>query len=283
MVKQSIYLTGGAFGMIYQMGALSAAKSEISDKPKYIFYGCSAGALTAVMTLLGYSDEFLLQIYNDISERALDKINQNPYSYDTYNLTPHNFQVFEQINRDYPHAYRILTRKKLHIGVTMETGFQWFKRFRSNNDLFNILLCSFHVPFLCSYNALIRGVRCIDGGFGCQMEQHLPPNTLVICPKHTESSKFDVLNGEMTVKACVIPCPLEERMFYYKQGFDAMNQYMKSGKANKSTTVKIDEVIVPNSVWWALRRLQPKDTVYTLSNIFHNQTFYTFAHLKCAK
>ena len=188
-----IYLTGGAFGMIYQMGALSTAKSAAKDK--YIFYGCSAGALTTVMTLIGYSDEDFLQIYKNISERALDKMDNEPYSYDTYNLTQKYLEVFELIQNDHPDAYKILTRKKqLHIGVTMETGFRWFKRFRSNEELFNCLLCSFHVPFLCSYNATINGVKCIDGGFGCVIEKHLPSKTLIICPKHTDSSKFDVLH-----------------------------------------------------------------------------------------
>ena len=271
MVKQ-IYLTGGAFGMIYQMGALSAAKSaSLEDKHKYIFYGCSAGALTAALTLLGYSDKAFLQLYNDISERALDKISKEPYKYDTYNLTPHHFQVFEQINRDYPDAYRILTRKKLHIGVTMETGgFRWFKRFRSNKELFHILLCSYHVPFLCSYNAAIDGVNCIDGGFGCDIDTDLPRNTLIICPKHVESSNFDVLNGEMTVKACITPSPLEERMKYYKQGRRDMKLYLTRGESTKSTIKNIDESIVPIRFWWLLRRLQPDDRINIL---FCNQTF----------
>jgi nitrite reductase/ring-hydroxylating ferredoxin subunit len=225
------------------------------------------------MTLLGYSDEAFLQIYHDISERALDKISNEPYKYDTYNLTPHHFQVFEQINRDYPDAYKILTKKKLHIGVTMETGFRWFKRFRSNNDLFNCLLCSFHVPFLCSYNAMIDGVRCIDGGFGCDIDKHLPPKTLIICPRHLESNRFDVLNGEMTVKACATPSSLEERLECYKQGYDDMSLYMKTGKCATTTTGKIDEAIVPNYVWWALRTLQPDDSANVLSNIIRNQTF----------
>lgn len=261
----AIYLTGGAFGMIYQMGALSAAKSAAKDTNEYIFYGCSAGALTAAMTLLGYSDEAFLQIYNDISNRALEKISKEPYKYDAYNLTPYHIEVFEQINKDYPDAYRILTRKKLHIGVTLETGFRWFKRFRSNEELFNILLCSFHVPFLCSYNAMINGVKCIDGGFGCDIDKHLPPDTLVICPRHAESVRFDVLNGEMPVKFCATPPPPKERMFYYNQGIDAMNQYVKTGKSSKSTTVKMDESFIPNAVWWFLRRLQPEDKINVLS------------------
>jgi hypothetical protein len=260
-VKYRIYFTGGAFGMIYQMGALSA----LSDKSKYIFYGCSAGALTAVMTLLGYTDKEMLDIYDDISKRALDKINKEPYKYETYNLTPHHFIVFERINNDYPDAYKILTKKKLHIGVTLKIGFRWFKRFNSNNELFNILLCSFHVPFLCSYNAAIDGVQCLDGGFGCDIDKHLPPNTLIICPKHTESIRFDVLNGEMPVKFCATPPPPKERMYFYNQGKKDMQRYRKTGKSTKTNTNNIDETIVPLQVWWLLRKLQPNDTINVLS------------------
>lgn len=252
-----IYLTGGAFGMIYQMGALSAAKS--AAKNKYIFYGCSAGALTAVMTLLGYSDKEMLQIYHDISDRALDKIKTHPFSYNTYNLTPHHFEVFDKVHKDHPDAYKKLTRK-MYIGVTLETGFKWFRKFRSNKELFNILLCSFHVPFLCSYNATINGVKCIDGGFGFNAEKHLPSDTLIICPKYTES-KY-VLNGEMPLKACATPSSLQDRMEYYNKGYDDMNQYLKRGTFTKKN--KIDESIVPESVWWLLRKFQLDDTNYVL-------------------
>jgi hypothetical protein len=261
---KKIYLTGGAFGMIYQMGALSAAK----DKSKYIFYGCSAGALTAVMILLGYTDDAMLKIYDDISNKALEKISKEPYNYDTYNLTPKHFEVFALINKDCPDAYRILTKKKLHVGVTMETGFRWFKRFRSNEELFNILLCSFHVPILCSYNAVIDGVQCLDGGFGCDIDIHLPRNTVVICPKHTESNRFDVLNGEMPVKFCATPPPPKERMYYYNQGSKDMISYIKNGKCSQTTTTNIDETIIPNNVWWFFRRLQPDDTINALSKLF---------------
>jgi hypothetical protein len=210
----------------------------------------------------------MLQIYTDISERAFDKINSNPFSYNAYNLTPHHFEVFKKIHKDYPDAYKILTTKKIHIGVTMETGFRWFKRFRTNKELFNILLCSFHVPFLCSYNACIRGVNCIDGGFGCDIEKHLPSDTLIICPKHIESNRFDVLNGEIPIKFCVTPPPQKERDYYYKQGYKDINQYMKQGKSSKTKNVNtIDESIVANSVWWLLRRLQKDDTNYVLSSI----------------
>ena len=152
----------------------------------------------------------------------------------------------------------------------METGFRWFKRFRSNEELFNILLCSFHVPLLCSYNATINGVKCIDGGFGCQIDKHLPSRTLIICPKHTDSSKFDVLNGDMPVKFCATPPPPRERIQYYTKGYKDMRRYIQTGKCSKSCHGKIDESIVPNSVWWLLRRLQPDDTINILTNITRN-------------
>ena len=260
---KNIYLTGGAFGMIYQMGALRGLNIK-----KYIFYGCSAGALTAVMILLGYTDDEILDIYNDISVRALEKMRLKPYEYDTYNLTTHHFEVFELINKKHKNAYKILTKKKLHIGVTLENGFRWYTRFKSNEELFNILLCSFHVPFLCSYDACISSCKCIDGGFGLKIDKHLPPNTLVICPKHAESTRFDVLNGEMPVKLCGLPPSQKERMYYYNKGAKDMRRFIKYGNCSQQTTSIVDESSVPIYVWWWLRYLQPKDTTNTLCRLF---------------
>jgi hypothetical protein len=261
MVK-NIYLTGGAFGMIYQMGAMRVIK----DYSKYTFYGCSAGALAAAMILIGYTSEEMLKIYDDISNRALDKMKREPYNYETYNLTNHHFEVLDMINKDYPDAYITLTRKELHIGVTLDSGFRWYKRFSSNAELFNILLCSFHVPFLCSYNASIGSSKCIDGGFGMIIDNHLPPHTLVISPKNATSMRFDTLNGEMPVKICATPPPMKERMYYYTQGFKDMRRYVKHRKSSQCRNVT-DENSVPNSVWWFLRILQPNDTSNVLSKL----------------
>jgi len=263
-------LTGGAFGIVYQMGALSAAKRKRKSKltKDCIFYGCSAGALAAAMTLLGYSDEEFFEIFHHSSSVIAENMEQRPFEYSTYNLTIPNFELFRRIDKDYPNAYKTLTKKKLHIGVTMETsGFRWFTKFRSNKELFHILLCSYHLPFACSYNSVLGSSKekCIDGMFGFDADKHLPPKTLIICPKHMESERFDVLNGEMSLKACITPSPLEERLGYYKQGYNDMRLYMKTGKSSKTTAGKIDEAIVPVNIWWALRKLQPEDTTNVLS------------------
>ena len=64
-----IYLSGGAFGVIYQMGALSKLtkyykKYNISQKP--IIYGDSVGALIGVLFLLGMKNSRQMEIYKDI-------------------------------------------------------------------------------------------------------------------------------------------------------------------------------------------------------------------------
>ncbi len=262
-MKKPICLTGGAFGIVYQMGAISAAKSELTKD--CIFYGCSAGALAAAMTLLGYSDEEFLEMYHHSSSVIAENMEQRPFEYSTYNLTIPNFELFRRIDKDCPNAYKILTKKRLHIGVTVETGFRWFKRFRSNQELFHILLCSYHIPFVCSYNSVINGVKCIDGMFGFDADRHLPHKTLIICPKHAESHRFDVLNGEMSIKACITPSSVEEQLGYFRQGCQDMHRYLKSGKCSQSTTRKIDEGIVPVNIWWLLRSLQPEDKTNVLS------------------
>jgi hypothetical protein len=266
---KNIYLTGGAFGMIYQMGALKQLR-EMKKLDDYILYSCSAGALTGVMVLLEYSDDDMLFIYNEMADLARNKIQSEPYSYNSYCITPYHFKVFEKINKEHPNAYKVITKKCLHIGVTRQDKFKWYNKFKSNHELFNILLCSFHIPFLCSYNALINDIVCIDGTFGFDYNKHLPDDTLFICPRIAITKCKEVLNGKMSLKFCTIPPPPKAIEKFYNKGMSDMFNFLKHGKYSNLYNPQFFESIyniIPNTFWWWLRYLQPLDTVNVVTNI----------------
>ena len=185
----NIYLSGGAFGMIYQMGAMKYLRNRF-DLSKVMVYGCSAGALTRVVTLL-FEPAEALTFYKDITRQSREQMRGNAFNLESYSLTPSHFKTFAIINQRYPNAYKILSGK-INIGVTHSDGdFRWYNKFKSNKQLFNILLCSFHVPILCSYNARIRGEICLDGSFGVVHDKHIPKDTLIICPKYDTHSHLE--------------------------------------------------------------------------------------------
>jgi hypothetical protein len=251
---KNVYLTGGAFGMIYHVGVMKILRKY--DMTNIKLYGCSAGALTCAMVLLGYTDEQLLAVYNDISYRSFYATTTRPFDYESYNFTPLCLSALNKIKTDYPDAHKILN-KKLYIGVTTEQGFKWYNEFKTIEELFNILLCSFNVPGLCSYDAIIDNMKCIDGGFGCDIDKHLPTKTLIVCPKIILNKNQPVLNGEIPVKYCIRPQPPNEIKHYYNKGANDMRNYIKYGTvSNQSNCIVSDESLVPISLWWFLRNLQ---------------------------
>jgi hypothetical protein len=257
---ENIYLTGGAYGMIYQLGALTQLRSEIESNNSNL-YGCSAGALIIVMARL-YSDKELLDLYKKILADGLNTALLD------LNLTVHHMKIFDKLNRDHPDAYLKLD-KSINIGVATQTGFRWYNTFTSNKELFHILLCSFHVPFLCSYNAEIDNVNCIDGGLGINVEVDLPDNCFVICPKIylKKNTNHSYINGEIPILICVFPPLPPIADYYYNKGINDMIEYKASNKSHSIKLYAIDEEHIPPTVWFFLRSLQPRDTKNVLSNI----------------
>jgi hypothetical protein len=253
---KNIYLTGGAYGMIYQLGALSRLRQEIKNNNS-ILYGCSAGALSCVLFLL-YNDAFILDLYKSIAINVFNTLLFNPSE---VNLTIQHFKTFEIIKRDHPTAYEKLN-KKINIGVTTKDGFKWYNTFTSNNDLFNKLLCSFHVPFLCTYNAQLDGIKCIDGGFGIDVNKDLPKDCFVVCPKFHDpkQTKHSYMNGNIPILFCATPMPPILIDFYYNKGINDMITYKNTYKSHITPQNTKDENNIPIYLWWFLREFQPDDT-----------------------
>jgi hypothetical protein len=253
-----LYLTGGAFGMIYQMGVVKHLRTKHTFTK---IYGNSAGALLGTMVLLGYTDDEVRRIYDGIADRAIDKILSNPLDTESYRLTPHHFEVLQEIHKRYPKAYKRVSNK-LCVGVTMKSGFKWFTKFRSNAELFNILLCSFHVPVLCSYNAIIDNEYCVDGGFGFTYSD-LPEHITTVSPRYQKEAHF---NGHIPVHWCVLPPPSYIRDLYYEQGFNDVKNKVKNEVKNKVNLYQgFDESIVPEFMWHKLREYQFVDKQYNIS------------------
>ena len=256
---KNIYLTAGAWGMIYQLGAISRLRDTIT-KNNTTLYGCSAGALSWIMFLL-YDDARILELYRSFVSNAHEIIQQNPLSYDSYNLTVHHFKMFEIINKEFPDAY-LKINGKVNVGITTENKFEWHNTFKSNKDMFNVLLCSFHVPFLCSYNAKIGDIKCIDGGYGIDYVTNLPSDCFVICPKDYKSPHQNhvYINGNIPILFCIVPPVDMIIMYYYNKGIQDVIKYSKTGKSASSSIFAYDEFDLPINVWWILRTIQPDDT-----------------------
>lgn len=224
-------------------------------------YGCSAGALSIVMFLL-YDDKFTLDLYKSITTNAFNSI---LFTITELNLTKQHLKTFEIINRDHPDAYKKITNK-INIGVTTQDGFKWYNTFTSNKDLFNKLLCSFHVPFLCSYNAQLDGNKCIDGGFGIDVDKDLPEDCFVICPKSYEpkQTKHSYLNGNIPILFCATPMPSILIDYYYNKGKNDVVEYRKTYKTHITPPYTHDEASLSTHIWWLLRELQPEDTTNIL-------------------
>lgn len=256
---ENIYYTGGSYTMIYQIGVTSYLSRKY-DIHKIKWYGCSAGSLAIVLMFL-LPPEKILQYYLDIVDDMKKLIETNSFDLNNYNLTDRHFAALQVIHKTDPEAYKKVSGK-VNIGVTTPSGFVWYNTFSSNQELFNVLLCGFHVPVLCKYKARINGHKCMDGGFGMDHCLNLPKNTLIICPR---VDKHAQLNGHMPDKYTVIPPPLTEIYNYYDKGRKDIRNYIKYGKTSgRVLYAGPNELSIPESVWRFIRNIQPEDENYSV-------------------
>ena len=222
--------------MIYQMGVLKRLRKTHTIK-RY-----TEIQLLGLMLLLGYTDEEIRYIYDNIADRPIKSILSRPFDFESYCLTGHHFYVLDAIHKRFPDAYKI---KNLFIDVTPKSGFRWINKFDSNKHLFNTLLCSFQVPILCSYDAKIGDELCVDGGFGFN-HTFLPRNVVTICPKYDCHAEY---NGQMSLHW--IP-PVHVRDYYYNL------------QEQNNEISFVDETIVPEFIWHKLREYQFVDKRFSV-------------------
>ena len=216
MSTDKLYFGGGAFGFSYYIGVLRALY-ENNHRASTV-YGNSAGALMAMLYLLRMPTEDIDNLFQDVIRNTVAAIQSRPLDISSYQLTEPNLRLFEVIRAKYPNAYKICNRR-LHIGITKVTsGFQWKSRFSSNLELFNTLLCSYNIPFVCNYLAEIDGEKCIDGCLGFNMSRHLPRDVFTIGANDTNC----VLNGQIPTVHCLLPPPMESYHGYVERGYNDM-------------------------------------------------------------
>jgi hypothetical protein len=229
-----IYLSGGAFGVIYQMGALNRLakyykKYNISQKP--IIYGDSVGALIGVLFLLGMKSSKQMDIYMDVYKIATQRINDKPFTMSSYYLTEYPLKILRLINKEYPDAYR-LVYDNIFIGVVLlhNNGHcekKWYSKFKSQKEFFNILLCSFNIPFLSTYDAKI-----VDNGNtmlamdGCLRQEKMPEGILRIINGNHQGE----LVGNISLYESLVPPTEEGITHYYEKGKEDMKKKICTGE-----------------------------------------------------
>ena len=223
-----IFLGGGAFGCIYHIGVIKALyKYKIFD---ITIYGNSAGAWLGLFYTLRMPIKDIQYIFETCAKNGTLNIQNKPYDISSYQLTNFNFWILKFINDRYPNAYKLCSCR-LNIGITkITTGFEWKSNFKSNLDLFNTLLSSSNVPYLCNYEAMIDNEICIDGGFGFNVTKNLPENCLTI-------SLYDVpnydLNANIPFMHRIMPPKPELCKKYVKNGYKDMKKVIRGVKFDK--------------------------------------------------
>lgn len=272
-----IYLSGGAFGVIYQMGALSKLtkyykKYNISQKP--IIYGDSVGALIGVLFLLGMKSSKQMEIYTDIYKIATQRISDSPFSISSYYLTEYPLKILRMINEDYPDAYRLVS-DNIFIGVVLlhKNGHcekKWYSKFKSQKDFFNILLCSFNIPFLSTYDAKI-----VDNGNtmlamdGCLRQEKMPEGILRIINGNHEGE----LVGNISLYESLVPPTKEGITHYYEKGKEDMKKKICTGE----NTININRSYFASSslplfmLSFLRRKTQNINTKHNLDSIFEDK------------
>ena len=170
-----------------------------------------------------------------MSNTALQNINKNPLYLESYSVTPAFFTVFEEINTTYPDAFNILT-DKLNVGIsTFDENniiqFSWKNKFESNADLFNSILCSCHIPYICTYNARMNNCYAIDGGCDFDEKKHLPKNVIKIIVKnksHIRDCDTYHLCQNILQEHFLLPIPDEYVKKYYENGIKDIEKFLNS-------------------------------------------------------
>jgi hypothetical protein len=255
MLPSNLYLGGGSFGCIYYIGIVKALyEANIND---LTIYGNSAGALIAVFYILQIPTDEMSLIFSNIVENATTQIIAKPSDMASYQLTQHHLYAFDIIHKYAPDAYKKCSGR-LKIGVNLDKQeFQWKDTFTSQSDFFNILLCSFNVPYLCNYNAKINGIKCIDGGFGFVMSRDLPKDTFKITLYDNNESDLDA-NIPFIHRA--LPPPKADWDIYLKNGYNDMKYIINNGKVKSRKIYEngfsIERMITLNSIQMWLCHLQ---------------------------
>ena len=254
-LPSNLYLGGGSFGCIYHIGVVKALyEAELNN---LTVYANSAGAWIAILYILQMPIDEMSLIFSNLVENAITQNNTNPFKMTTYQLTKYHLDIFDIIHKYAPDAYKKCSGR-LKIGVYLDKlGFQWKDTFTSQPDLFNIMLCSCNVSYLCNYNAKINGVKCIDGGFGFVMSRDLPNDIFKITLYGNNESDID---ANIPLMHRILPPPAADWDKYLKNGYEDMKYRIDNGKVKSRPIYEngfsLEQIICSNSIQMWLCNLQ---------------------------
>ncbi len=217
-----IYFCGGSLGGVYHIGAIKALyENEIYAKT---IYGTSAGTFYSLMYLLKIPVKKIKLFYKNSIENYKQNVLKTPLKFSSYQLTKHSFSIIREINSNYPDAYN-KCNGRLHIGFVKYNngGFTWKSEFQSNEDLFNTMLCSCNIPFICNYKAHNNEDVCIDGCMGRQEHFHLPKDVFSIGVVNNKCC----INANISTILCFLPLSSDFYSSLISRGYSDTCMYIK--------------------------------------------------------
>jgi hypothetical protein len=247
---------GGGSWMVVTYGAALTEIEKERRRPDSVFAetiewsGTSAGAWTLMFYMLGIPVEEQMATTDKYAQVATQMLRETG----SISLTEVPIRWLKEINDEYPEAYKVMNENRCSIYVaTKSQGVIRRSNFTSNLDLFNTMLCSAHIPYLCTYESVtpltthtisleggerpdaeggMRPDACIDGGIGFDVERDLggdEMNTLFIACRDPRAN----INFQCPTFWMVFPPPALVRNYYFRRGMDMMAAYFRGRRGGK--------------------------------------------------
>ena len=265
---ERILFRGAAWGVITYFGAIQAIDLERQRGDSCIsndvrLHGLSAGSLTLLLYVLGFSERKMCDLY----ERYVDRSRENLLRITTgnmLNVTEINMELLKEIFKEFPDAYTRMNEANVRIGVTTKKGFRFVKDFESNLHLANVLMCSFHIPCLSNFDANIDGEQAIDGGIGFNASLFIESNrekSLIIGASHPESH----VNFDMATMFLLVPPPGFLHNHYLALGYNRTAEAIRDRSFKDEDVAKYytNPLSDPrNSFWWFVQENQTTKTTF---------------------
>jgi len=152
MKNQLFFNGGGVCGGPYHLGSMEALREANVTIDRV--YGISVGSILGLYYILGISREQALNLFFSGSDNM-------KHVFDGAGVAMSALLILDEF--DEPELLK-LTNDRLHVGITLASGFIFKSKFTSKHDLYNAIMCSIHIPGFSQYRAEINGEPCIDGG-----------------------------------------------------------------------------------------------------------------------
>ena len=234
---ESIYLGGSSWGSAFYIGAFKSLQEKYGRNigKKMTVFCDSAGALLGLAFVLNMSIEEMRQIYIALADSAQTNgvmRKMTIYHKEALNKILKNKDDYKKVNG------------RLHVGVTFHKD-KKTKRFcywNSNEELKHTLLCSFHIPFYCTYDARMFGNKVLDGAFGTKISD-FPRKTITM----GMDERFD-LSSNLTTKCITFPLDVQKMDSVIDDGYRKMTVF-NSDREQKTIC------LFPVSVWKVLNNV----------------------------